>query len=394
MINKYNNIVSFLIHHPNCLSQLLSSYYPLTSAQIQNYRSFLDNNLLLNNTSIEWNSDILKQFKNKQDWEILSLNPSVFRDLNLIDEFYDFIHWDNHGDGAYSTIANNYGIPWSSEIINKYEKSWDYYQLSYNPYIPWTEDLIDRHLDEWDWQTLSGNEMLPWSLSFLEKYSSKIVTDSFNFMANPALTGNFEIVQKYGHLLSWSAICSNPNLPWVEKNLLELWSTKIDWEEIYRNNIFSCRVGFYGKNLDKHLSANSDFDSLSCNTIFPWSIPLIDAYKELWNWNALSLNPKLPWDANFIDYYSDVLHWGRVFIENVIYDENGEEVDYETFMTYRDYSDQGIESNEGIPWSLDLILRFENKLDLEMLFQNKSVWDKAFKPYVDEKLIDTVLRII
>lgn len=394
MQSLYKNIISFSISNPERFIQLISTFYRFNSKQVQCYKNILDNKLLLSNTFIEWNSEILKQFKSKEDWELLSLNESVFKNVRLIDEFYDLIHWKDPNQGLFFTIANNRGLPWSYELIQKYSDSWDYYQMSYNVDIPWTENLIDEHIDEWDWSAFALNENLPWSVPFIRKYLNRIDVDNFFFKNNQGVTGNFEVVNEYGHLLDWDSICNNTRLPWCEKNLLELWSDKIDWDLVKKKNFFTSKLGCSVKNIDKYLSDESDFESISTNLVLPWSISLIERFIDKWDWKLLSFNKSLPWSIEFIDYFKDYIYWGKVKNEKVVHDEYASLVDYDTFMTWKDYSDLGLESNESVPWSLELITKFERKIDLELLFQNKSVWDKVFKPYIDEKLIDTVFRII
>lgn len=394
MTSSENNITSFFIYRPECFKQLISSYYPLNNTQIKKYKLFFDNHLLLNNTSIQWNSDILNLFKSEEDWQIISKNSSVFKNILLLDEFYDMIHWKDPHQSLFSTLANNKGLPWSYELIEKYKNSWDYYQMSYNDDIPWSEKLIDEHIEEWDWAAMALNEGLPWSVPFLKKHIHRIENYNFFFRNNQSITGNFEVVQEYGHILDWSAICANRKLPWCEKNLIELWKDRIDWDIVSKENILSCRVGYTAKNMEKYLSNDSDFESISHNQKMPWSISLIERFIDKWDWEALSTNLHLPWSKELIDYFKDYIFWGKIKIEKVEHDEDGNFLDYDTFQTWKNYGESGIESNEAVPWSLDLILQFEKKLELEMLFQNKSVWERAFKPYVNDKLIDTVIRII
>jgi hypothetical protein len=55
---------------------------------------------------------------------------------------------------------------------------------------------------------------------------------------------------------------------------------------------------------------------------------------------------------------------------------------------------QGLIENSGLPWSIDFLLHFEDELDFEMLSFNSSVWEKAFKPFVTDELIDIVAKIL
>ena len=43
-------------------------------------------------------------------------------------------------------------------------------RASYNKALPWSLELIERYEDRWYWQSLSENETLPWSIELIERY--------------------------------------------------------------------------------------------------------------------------------------------------------------------------------------------------------------------------------
>jgi len=54
----------------------------------------------------------------------------------------------------------------------------------------------------------------------------------------------------------------------------------------------------------------------------------------------------------------------------------------------------GLLGNEGIPWDIDWILRYEQFLNVESMSYEALIWERAFKPHMDEKTIDTIFRLI
>jgi hypothetical protein len=142
--------------------------------------------------------------------------------------------------------------------------------------------------------------------------------------------------------------------------------------------------------MDKWTKNNyKNFQSLSYNTKLPWSKSFIDQYKEYWDWSTLSKNAGIPWDKDLIDYFSDDVVWGGL-VPCSLMNEEGETIS-ETDGFSLQY---GLNTLETLPWSLEFLEYYEVKLYFENLFFNKGVWAKAFQPYVDDNMIDLVMRII
>ena len=236
------------------------------------------------------------------------------------------------------------------------------------------------------------NQSLPWSLDFLEKYKYYLDKNNFDFIITLSLIGSVPIIEKYGHILSWREICSNSELPWHEENLLVKWADKIEWDGIAGNELLISNPLFFEEHFDKWLLDEPyTFQMLSISYQLPWSIPFIDRFIEFWEWEYLVWNKSLPWSIDFIEYYSDKLNWGG-FIDDYIYeDDNANTLD--TPIPTKEIV-RGLINNEALPWSIEFINHFEKNIEFELLSSNLAVWEKAFKPYVDEKMIEIVSRII
>ncbi len=53
----------------------------------------------------------------------------------------------------------------------------------------------------------------------------------------------------------------------------------------------------------------------------PWSIALIEKYKEKWDWNSLSHNKSLPWSIALIKKYKEKWNWINLTRNMTIYEK-------------------------------------------------------------------------
>ncbi len=116
---------------------------------------------------------------------------------------------------------------------------------------------------------------------------------------------------------------------------------------------------------------------------------MIEVYKNYLDWYSLCSNEGLVWDSNLIDHFSDFVEWGGLTpCEDI--DENGNVISPNGGWRL----EPGLIDNSSIPWSLKFIQRYEEYLDFETMERRSSIWDKAFKPYIDDDMIDIIMRII
>ena len=390
MIEK--NITSFFIKYPEVFTYMISIYYPFKKESLYKYKDQIDWNNISENKSIKWDRSMLRFFSGFIDWEIFSSVSSVFNEPNIIEEFNDLIDWGGEEHLTGDTIASNEKLNWTTDFIKKYESKLNFHKLSLNTKLPWSEALIDKYYERWDFRLMSENEALPWSLSFFKKYFKLSDLMRLFTSINESINGNYEIVEEYKKIIGWSNICINTRLPWHEKDLLIRWKDQIDWSAIACNDKLFQTSGFFEKNMDKWMDGpKKKFKYLSNNKRLNWSVNFIDKYYDYWDWEFLSQNPVLPWNIDFIDYYASSIHWGKIALEetSLYFDEEYSSANPTISIRY-----DGLNYNKGVPWSIDLINHFEDKFEIKMLRYNSAVWEKAFKPFVNEKLIDLVFRII
>jgi len=190
--------------------------------------------------------------------------------------------------------------------------------------------------------------------------------------------------------LDWWNISGNPNLPWIEKNLLKYWSKNIEWGNIARNEtLFGSDKNFFSSNYDKWSTHNfKNFSKLSSNRYLPWSKDFIESYKYHWDWRMLCINEGIPWDIELIEYFSKYVEWGGYY-PCELYNGEGEVI---SAVGGKGFA-SGFIINEFLPWSIEFILHFEKDINFRALVMNDGVWEKAFKPFMSEDIIETVIRI-
>lgn len=384
-------IISFLVNHPQFAQRLLSQNYPFSLQQLKRYGSVLAWGLVSANTNIGWSSQILWQCNKQLDWECVSINPSAFPSIDMLSEFDAFIDWQGN-EGYYGdSIASNPGLPWTDELIRRLEHKINFVKLSANESVQWSNALIDRYKGRWELSDLASNESVPWTLPLFERHLNESYFFYFGVSTNPALLRNIDLVEKYSQKMEWWAVFANSQLPWIEKRLLERWRQHINWYGLSQNEFFfRTDKDFFTNNMDRWMeNEGKGFVGLSSNRYLPWSTDFIDRYLPLWQWNTLCENEFIPWDEKMIDHFAKHIEWGGTK-PGAIYNDYGEVL----APTGGFYFEFGLIDNKNLPWSLDLLKRYESQINLDDLSEHSHIWEKAFMPYIDDNVLDTVLRII
>ena len=137
-----------------------------------------------------------------------------------------------------------------------------------------------------------------------------------------------EFMQNIATGEAWKELSGNFN--WSETTL-EKYQDKVDWDEIVTNRDIRWTLPMLQKfqkkiNWDKF----SEYADASVLTE-----PIIEAFKERWNWHELSGNSELPLTLELLEKYADKWDWERIIDSygHDIYDKNAIEF-YEKFKDY------------------------------------------------------------
>lgn len=365
---EQQKIHQFAIDHPGLIQEMISAYHSFTEEEIFKYRNLINWKVGSCNNDIQWNSKMIEHCRYYLDYDYFLYNPA-FRNPKLIEEFVpglkriavndEFVSW---------AIASNKHIHWTEELIDRYIDRIDFDGLSLNSNVAWSEHILKKYEDRWDWfDMILKKRDIPWTLPMMEMSFSHI--SDFGLLRriislNNAMISNLEIVEKYFNWFEPALIFANSKLPWQKENLLERWVDKLDWDGLSRNQSLLFDPQFFEQNMERWLENDGQrFSNLSSSTSLPWSLEFIERFYDLWDWENLSYNPALPWSEAFIDRYVDKWNW------------------------------KAIKENQGIPWTIDLMVKY-NFSDHDAIIDNRSIWDKAFKPHINDGLLETLLTKI
>lgn len=289
----------------------VSQHFKFTTEQLRRYKTILIWRNVVCNESIDWNTEILDEFKDLifvQDdilpeincneslpwsiefinrykelwsWEMLVGNPVVM-EIPGIKEYYakEFLPYKYDNPWVFNSISNSkkeynpqsdnsgldtdswdWDVPaeWRYESMEEIKKAKNvrWFQLSRNTRIPWSTELIKEHEDEWEWEELSQNPQIPWNLELIRKYEDKIYWskhDKCEEKGTPVGMG----------------FSANLGVQW-DRQLLSRYIDKLNA-------------------IDVSLSPSAK-----------WDIDLLIQFEDFWDYNSLSMN-KIVWEKVFSEF--------------------------------------------------------------------------------------------
>lgn len=362
------------------------------------------------NPAVVGSPEIMRAFKDRWDWGIMSREPygeTVSWDIDLLREFSDFIWWgflsDNihvnwneeiidefsgkwdqfiysqevgllqnlsRNDNKWGGLSENPSLPWSVSFIDKYQDKWDWVKLSYNEGLPWSVELIERYKDKWDWSGLSRNKGIKWDGELINRCENRIdllrLYENENVVwTTDMLDKYFSTIKQYWYHIRWDGFSRNENTLWTA-DLLEKYKEYLWWGVLSDNP----KLPWSG-DLIKQFFPNWDWSALSQSKVIPWSTEIIgagiDSGKGYWNWQYLSANSSLPMsDPDFFERYLDYWDW------------------------------QLLLCNESLPWSVDFLRKYEDRFKEYWhsggcITENITLWNKSFAPYLDDDFVIELL---
>ena len=108
-----------------------------------------------------------------------------------------------------------------------------------------------------------------------------------------------------------------------------------------------------------------DWDLVSSNTNIQWTFELLTSINKYISWDYLTINECAFKDLSLLDSFAKQIIWSR----------------------NDDYNDWNIAKNEGLPWTLNFIKKYETLLDFEELSSNRGVkWTETLINKYSERL--------
>lgn len=450
LIEKYQEIWNW-----SYLSSNKGLYYD--EYLIEKYAQKWDWAILSWNEQLPWNNDFIEKYKNKWSWGALSSNSRIQLNADLILKYKDKWDWNymcvNKSLNWFETLDNYsqnfdfecksvfslflYGaelFPWSEEIILKYYNRINWKKLSESKVLPWSEKLIDKFIDKWDWNLISCNNSIPWNSKLFDKYKESLNWKELS--KNHYLPWSEDFIDNNKDKFSWFSLSSNEAIPWT-KGLIDKYIQKWDWHQLSQNSSIPWSVEFIEEHKNKF-----DWTALSKNKSVINLKEAIEVFKDDWDWNQLSSNTGIFWTIYFISKYENKLSLDFFGTENTAsssardlaksknrtfeqifnstrdnflntpsvyatspHFKKNREVYFNSMAKHYDINflqaiSQQLEINQNSTYeeftAINPVYFFKPihfKTGLNFL-GNSEVWKKVFQPYVDDAMIEEVMKKI
>jgi hypothetical protein len=270
---ELDRIIEHLLRHKEFAILTISKSYPFNIKELQRYSTELNWECLSMNSNIAWTDSLFKEFEDMIDVQALGYSSSFpwseeFIDKHIEDLFYEVTP---EGEVEKTGFAYNRGLPWSDKFIEKYAEHWDWMWLSMNNSIPFTTELIDKFAERWDFRSLEFNKKIVQDETvklYLNIFYNRDVREYFH-KCEFCFKGE-EIFEEYKGKPYNDQFCTCPNFKWTE-----------DFASKLKQKIKS-------KEVKKYIAR-----TISNEKFNHWSIDVLDAFEEFWNYYLIYCEDKL-----------------------------------------------------------------------------------------------------
>jgi len=186
--------------------------------------------------------------------------------------------------------------------------------------------------------------------------------------------------------LRWGFVSCNQNINFTIE-LINAFKKRWYWRDLSSNKTVmqSPDILNHFKRLSRYKHEEEDLSSDDPDSCYhpniryhKYSLTEIEEKKEKISWSHLSSNEHMNWNYTFLEKYRDYFWFGNNKNEN-------------------SFSTNGMElySNEAVPWDIDTLLLFEEKLfnhtgDIMSFVWNKTL-AKNLNPFIDKQMVSNIL---
>ncbi|WP_448509996.1 hypothetical protein [Immundisolibacter sp.] len=273
MKTEADRIVEHLLRHKEYAMQVINYAYPFNADELRKFSDKLDWEFISMNSNIKWTEALYEEFKSMININALEYCSSFpwteeFIDKHMVELFYSI---DSEGEIEKSGFASNIGLPWSERFIDKYAEHWDWMWLSMNESIPFSIEMLDKYADKWDYDSLEFNKRIVKDetlKSYLNIFYDKDVREYFH-RCEFCFKGE-EIMEEYSGKSITTDICTCPNFNWMDG--------------------FASKLR---KKLKHREGAERIARAIRWEDFNHWSIDVLDAFEEFWDYDVLWTDFKL-----------------------------------------------------------------------------------------------------
>ena len=333
----------------------------------------------LTDTKFKWQYSELTKLDSIQNQHTLffSIMPEIW-DWDYISQYGMCLLPNKNGDANlrkyrdrlnFSLISLRTDINISDEMVSAYkDEEWDWSALSSNENTSLTFAFIFSHIEKkWDWKMISQNKSIKWDRNYLRELSKMDeITSQISWndvVQRTELKFNDSLIKCISKFdFDWMLLTGNPSyVPSIETIQIAKDNGKADWDAISSNPNLTLELAIRFKedlNWSIVTSNKSAIDIKEESTIMD--------LKDYLDWTYLSSNMALSNDI--LLKYTDYLNWD-VVNRRYNYSEFNESV-IDALESFLDWNKL---SNASIVFSMDLIRKYRNKWNWELLLGNPAV---------------------
>jgi hypothetical protein len=346
-----------------------------------------------------YNKLIFHIFKDLLDQELLVLSDKEITQLHSVQKDFDKF------------------LPLSEECILNNPNLWDWERLSENENINFSTNFLGHFAEKVNWKLLSGNNAVNWTERLIDKYKDRldwaIFSRVFPFSDDQQM--------KYASHISWGDLCYNKKIYWTPKSFLNNYAKELNHQTIlwklsdfdnefnllYHSNLvyrintslsISHRTPEFISFETQHIISDRHTAMKFIDWMYFCCSPPSNLYESnLWGLNhGLCMNDqvyrsmngeKSPFRIN-----KNVINWDKLLdlsklrniyksnhnfrIEPLLFAEKHPRYrfhDYEYMQFIDKLNWNQLSTNKDLPWSLDILLIFENRWNWDLISVNPKI---------------------
>jgi hypothetical protein len=373
----------------------INAWLDRTFQYLEAYLNEWDFDSLSTINNLTWHDKIVREFKEKWNWEILSKQSNLLTkqikekqiteyDERRLKDFAEFIDWE--------ILSERYEVTLTASLVEKFiNEEWDWKLLSSHPKFKISRDFLNSYSNkEWDFKALSSNEYLSIDKDFIMQFPSK--NWDYSYFSSQKWVDNEVLISLPDVLWNWSNLSSKKDLIF-DLNLLKLFVGKeeCNWSSILSSDNLhitadTLQLLFSNNILDKKgwtlLSSNKNLDFVQHEKIlenfkqyWDWTtiieknkidindVHILKKYKNLFDWNLISLNKRFMPSIELLSEFKELLNWKDI--------SKDLEIDFNSLHLFKDYLDwELISKNTSIAFSIELITEFKEYWNFYYLKNN------------------------
>jgi len=270
-------------------------------------------------------------------------------------------------------MSKNFPFTWSQ--LRKYKNILEWKSVSNNMQIEWSIDIIGEFKEYWGWKHFVFNEKVIGNASIRNYFQSQL---------EPYLTE-----QDISDMIDKNFGFGEYNKDAFTQNTLYY---NVECSTKFKERLF--------QSVDEIESAkNINWSELSGNLLLPWSIELIEKYKDKWNWWSLCKNEMIPWNEKMIAHFIDKIIWGKWvkldFNCKRLYEglSNNKAIKWNSKLInhYHDCLEfREVSRSPAALWNINLLLEFQNFWCYGTLPLNNTLWNKVFFEFDDAEMVNNL----